>query len=111
MWEDCGMARTEESLMNAIERIPQLRKEFWENLRAVSYTHLLIVCGFQIRYLVTYAEALLMHAHAYRLLQNIDHEENTCLLYTSHHGGITVLPFSASLFSLPWVSSCLRKTG
>lgn len=26
MWEDCGMARTEESLMNAIERIPQLRK-------------------------------------------------------------------------------------
>ncbi|WP_257228336.1 ABC-F family ATP-binding cassette domain-containing protein [Akkermansia massiliensis] len=28
-----------------------------------------------------------------------------------HHGGITVLPFSASLFSLPWVSSCLRKTG
>ena len=33
MWEDCGMARTEESLMNAIERIPQLRKEFWENVR------------------------------------------------------------------------------
>lgn len=33
MWEDCGMARTEESLMNAIERIPRLRKEFWENVR------------------------------------------------------------------------------
>ena len=33
MWEDCGMARTEESLTHAIERIPQLRKEFWENVR------------------------------------------------------------------------------
>ena len=32
MWDDCGMARTEESLMRAIERIPQLRKEFWENV-------------------------------------------------------------------------------
>lgn len=30
MWDDCGMARTEESLMRAIERIPQLRKEFWK---------------------------------------------------------------------------------
>ena len=32
MWEKCGMARTKESLTEAIERIPQLREEFWKNV-------------------------------------------------------------------------------
>lgn len=32
MWDDCGMARTDASLKNALERIPELRAEFWENV-------------------------------------------------------------------------------
>jgi succinate dehydrogenase / fumarate reductase flavoprotein subunit len=33
MWDDCGMARSEASLKRALARIPQLRKEFWEDVR------------------------------------------------------------------------------
>ncbi|HTG44566.1 MAG TPA: fumarate reductase/succinate dehydrogenase flavoprotein subunit, partial [Verrucomicrobiae bacterium] len=33
MWENCGMARTEQSLKLALKRIPELRQEFWENLK------------------------------------------------------------------------------
>jgi succinate dehydrogenase / fumarate reductase, flavoprotein subunit len=33
MWEYCGMERTEESLRKALDRIPELRKEFWENVK------------------------------------------------------------------------------
>ncbi|MFP4527997.1 MAG: fumarate reductase/succinate dehydrogenase flavoprotein subunit [Candidatus Kapaibacterium sp.] len=32
MWDYCGMARSEEGLKKALERIPEIRKEFWENL-------------------------------------------------------------------------------
>jgi succinate dehydrogenase / fumarate reductase, flavoprotein subunit len=32
MWDKCGMARTKESLTEAISRIPQLREEFWKNV-------------------------------------------------------------------------------
>ncbi|MFI6455249.1 fumarate reductase/succinate dehydrogenase flavoprotein subunit [Streptosporangium amethystogenes] len=33
MWEYCGMERTEESLRKALERIPELREEFWQNVK------------------------------------------------------------------------------
>ncbi len=33
MWENCGMARSEASLKAALERIPQLRAEFWKNVK------------------------------------------------------------------------------
>ncbi|MEG0024303.1 MAG: fumarate reductase/succinate dehydrogenase flavoprotein subunit [Akkermansia sp.] len=33
LWENCGMSRTKESLMKAIERIPQIREDFWKNVR------------------------------------------------------------------------------
>jgi succinate dehydrogenase / fumarate reductase flavoprotein subunit len=33
MWEQCGMERTEEGLRKALERIPELRAEFWRNVR------------------------------------------------------------------------------
>ncbi len=33
MWEFCGMARTAEGLKKAIAKIPELRKEFWENVK------------------------------------------------------------------------------
>jgi succinate dehydrogenase / fumarate reductase flavoprotein subunit len=33
MWENCGMARSEESLKKALKLIPALRQEFWEDLR------------------------------------------------------------------------------
>ncbi|GAA3838400.1 fumarate reductase/succinate dehydrogenase flavoprotein subunit [Sphaerisporangium flaviroseum] len=33
MWEYCGMERTEESLRKAMERIPELREEFWSNVK------------------------------------------------------------------------------
>ena len=32
MWEDCGMARSKESLSHALEKIPALREEFWNNV-------------------------------------------------------------------------------
>ena len=33
MWEYCGMARTEAGLKKALQLIPELRAEFWHNLR------------------------------------------------------------------------------
>ena len=32
MWENCGMGRNEGGLKKALERIPALREEFWQNL-------------------------------------------------------------------------------
>jgi succinate dehydrogenase / fumarate reductase flavoprotein subunit len=32
LWEKCGMARNEAGLKEALQRIPQLREEFWKNL-------------------------------------------------------------------------------
>ncbi|MGE9269344.1 MAG: fumarate reductase/succinate dehydrogenase flavoprotein subunit, partial [Verrucomicrobiales bacterium] len=33
MWDKCGMARNREGLSEAIEKIPQIREEFWENVK------------------------------------------------------------------------------
>jgi succinate dehydrogenase / fumarate reductase flavoprotein subunit len=33
MWDHCGMERTEEGLRKALERIPELRREFWESVK------------------------------------------------------------------------------
>ncbi len=33
VWDHCGMARDEAGLKKALELIPELRKEFWENVR------------------------------------------------------------------------------
>jgi succinate dehydrogenase / fumarate reductase flavoprotein subunit len=33
MWQYCGMERSEEGLKKALARIPELRAEFWENVR------------------------------------------------------------------------------
>ncbi len=33
MWDYCGMERTEAGLRKALEAIPQLRREFWSNVR------------------------------------------------------------------------------
>ena len=35
MWEKCGMARTEKSLKEALQRIPALRDEFWKNVKVL----------------------------------------------------------------------------
>jgi succinate dehydrogenase / fumarate reductase, flavoprotein subunit len=32
MWDDCGMARTEQSLKRALARLPELRDEFWKTV-------------------------------------------------------------------------------
>ena len=32
MWNDCGMARSEQSLKAALEKIPALREEFWQDV-------------------------------------------------------------------------------
>jgi succinate dehydrogenase / fumarate reductase flavoprotein subunit len=34
-WDHCGMARDAKGLQEAIRRIPELREEFWKNLRVV----------------------------------------------------------------------------
>jgi len=33
LWEKCGMARTEKSLKEALQKIPVLREEFWKNVK------------------------------------------------------------------------------
>lgn len=33
MWEYCGMGRNEEGLKTALKKIPELREEFWNNLK------------------------------------------------------------------------------
>ena len=33
MWNDCGMARSEESLKRALKKIPELRAEFWRDVK------------------------------------------------------------------------------
>ncbi|GAA4986483.1 fumarate reductase/succinate dehydrogenase flavoprotein subunit [Yinghuangia aomiensis] len=33
LWDECGMARTDEGLRKALDRIPQLREEFWRRLK------------------------------------------------------------------------------
>ncbi|MEZ4867655.1 MAG: fumarate reductase/succinate dehydrogenase flavoprotein subunit [Caldilineaceae bacterium] len=35
MWDYCGMGRTEEGLKTALEKIPALRAEFWENVNVL----------------------------------------------------------------------------
>jgi len=35
MWEYCGMARNEAGLKKALEKIPALRQEFWEDVRVL----------------------------------------------------------------------------
>src|SRR4051812_24895233 len=32
MWDLCGMARTEQSLKQALQKIPEIREEFWRNV-------------------------------------------------------------------------------
>ncbi len=32
LWDDCGMGRTAAGLKNALQRIPELREEFWKNV-------------------------------------------------------------------------------
>jgi succinate dehydrogenase / fumarate reductase flavoprotein subunit len=49
MWDKCGMARTKESLEEAIAKIPQLREEFWSNVSVLgsgeSFNHSLEKAG------------------------------------------------------------------
>ena len=35
MWENCGMARTRQSLETNLKRIPELREEFWKNVKVM----------------------------------------------------------------------------
>jgi succinate dehydrogenase / fumarate reductase, flavoprotein subunit len=38
MWEDCGMARSEKTLKEALNKIPKLRDEFWKNVKVTGET-------------------------------------------------------------------------
>ncbi len=35
VWDDCGMARNEAGLKRALSRVPEIREEFWRNLRVL----------------------------------------------------------------------------
>lgn len=35
MWDSCGMSRNAEGLTQALQRIPEIRAEFWENVRVL----------------------------------------------------------------------------
>src|SRR6185369_3354650 len=38
LWDKCGMARTAQGLTEALKLIPQLREEFWKNLKVTGET-------------------------------------------------------------------------
>ncbi len=38
MWNNCGMGRTKEGLEEALRRIPEIREEFWKNVRVPGET-------------------------------------------------------------------------
>jgi succinate dehydrogenase / fumarate reductase flavoprotein subunit len=35
LWDDCGMGRTEAGLKKALQRVPELREEFWKNVNVL----------------------------------------------------------------------------
>jgi succinate dehydrogenase / fumarate reductase, flavoprotein subunit len=35
LWEECGMARSKESLERALSKIPSLREEYWQNVKVL----------------------------------------------------------------------------
>jgi succinate dehydrogenase / fumarate reductase, flavoprotein subunit len=35
LWENCGMARSKESLTEALAKIPQIREDFWSNMKVL----------------------------------------------------------------------------
>ena len=35
LWDDCGMARTAAGLQKALQRVPELREEFWKNVNVL----------------------------------------------------------------------------
>lgn len=35
MWNNCGMARSEASLQQALSRIPEIKEEFWNNVNVL----------------------------------------------------------------------------
>lgn len=35
LWDDCGMARSEQSLKRALQKVPALREEFWQGVRVL----------------------------------------------------------------------------
>ena len=35
LWDECGMARNEAGLKRALQRIPELREEFWKNVNVL----------------------------------------------------------------------------
>jgi succinate dehydrogenase / fumarate reductase, flavoprotein subunit len=39
LWDKCGMARNEAGLKEALQRIPALRQEFWQNVNVASGAH------------------------------------------------------------------------
>lgn len=39
VWDNCGMARNRQGLGRALERIPQIREEFWQNLKVTGSAH------------------------------------------------------------------------
>ncbi len=39
MWDLCGMERSEESLRKALDRIPEIRQEFWTNVKVTGDWH------------------------------------------------------------------------
>jgi succinate dehydrogenase / fumarate reductase, flavoprotein subunit len=39
MWDLCGMERSEESLRKALDRIPEIRQEFWTNVKITGDWH------------------------------------------------------------------------
>ncbi len=39
IWDKCGMARSKEGLEEALRRIPEIKRDFWENVRVSGHAH------------------------------------------------------------------------
>ncbi len=66
MWDKCGMARTKEGLTEALEKIPKLREEFWQNVNVLgeneSYNVSLEKAG-RVADFLEYGELMCQDAH------------------------------------------------
>lgn len=65
MWEYCGMARSDEGLRKAIEEVPKLREEFWNDVKLVGSNedlNIVIEKALRVADFLEFAEVMLWDA-------------------------------------------------
>ena len=88
MWDNCGMGRNRAGLEKALKRIPELREEFWKNVRVVGaaeeFNQQLEKAG-RVADFLEFGELMCLDAltREESCGGHFREEYQTCLLYTS----------------------------